>query len=296
MEKEYLIKKWLDNNLSDSELEAFKSLEDYDALVKLSNYSKGFKAPNFNQEAILDTIISQPKATPKKENWIVKALKVAAILVLCFSAYYYTTTLDTSYSTDFAEKKWIELPDHSTVNLNALSNITYNKNNWKTTRDINLQGEAFFNVEKGSSFNVITNNGTVTVLGTAFNVKHRDNFFEVTCYQGRVKVIHKDKTTILAKGETFLVVNGIIINRSTALDKPQWLSNTSAFKSIPLKEVIAEFERQYNVKVTTKNINTDLIFTGRFTHDNIDTALKSITLPIQLTYTKTNNTIILTRE
>ena len=109
-------------------------------------------------------------------------------------------------------------------------------------------------------------------------------------------MIHKDKTTILAKGETFLVVNGIIINRSTALDKPQWLSNTSAFKSIPLKEVIAEFERQYNVKVTTKNINTDLIFTGRFTHDNIDTALKSITLPIQLTYTKTNNTIILTRE
>ena len=102
--------------------------------------------------------------------------------------------------------------------------------------------------------------------------------------------------TKIKPGESFLVLNDLVINNQTVYSQPQWLTNTSAFKSLPLKEVIAELERQYNIKVETKNINTDLLFTGRFTHNNLDTALKSITQPLQLTYTKTNQTIILERE
>ena len=48
MKREDLIKKWLDNELNTQELEAFKMLEDYEALVKLSNSTKRFKAPEFN--------------------------------------------------------------------------------------------------------------------------------------------------------------------------------------------------------------------------------------------------------
>ena len=297
MEKEYLIKKWLDNSLTPEELEAFKALEDYEALTKLSNYTKGFKAPEYNQDEALKTVLHQIETKKQsKTNWLQPVLKIAAILVLCFGAYYYTTTLDTTFTTDFSEKISVELPDHSKVDLNALSSITFNKSDWKNNRNVSLKGEAFFDVEKGSTFNVNTANGIVTVLGTEFNVKQRENFFEVTCYEGLVQVSYKNNKTKIKPGESFLVLNGLIINNHTTDNKPQWLSNTSAFKSLPLKEVIAELERQYNIKVETKNINTDLLFTGRFTHDNLDTALKSITQPLQLNYTITNQTIILERE
>jgi len=297
MEKEYLIKKWLDNSLTPEELEAFKALEDYEALTKLSNYTKGFKAPVYNEDEALKTVLYQIETKKQsKVNWLQPVLKIAAILVLCFGAYYYTTTLDTTFTTDFSEKISVELPDHSKVDLNALSSITFNKSDWKNNRNISLKGEAFFDVEKGSTFNVNTSNGIVTVLGTEFNVKQRDNFFEVTCYEGLVQVTYKNNKTKIKPGESFLVLNDLVINNQTVYSQPQWLTNTSAFKSLPLKEVIAELERQYNIKVETKNINTDLLFTGRFTHNNLDTALKSITQPLQLTYTKTNQTIILERE
>ena len=45
MKREDLIKKWLDNELNTQELKAFKVLEDYEFLVKLSNSTKHFKAP-----------------------------------------------------------------------------------------------------------------------------------------------------------------------------------------------------------------------------------------------------------
>lgn len=297
MEKEYLIKKWLDNSLTPEELEAFKALEDYEALTKLSNYTKGFKAPEYNEDEALKTVLHQIETKKQsKVNWLQPVLKIAAILVLCFGAYYYTTTLDTTFTTDFSEKISVELPDHSKVDLNALSSITFNKSDWKNNRNVSLKGEAFFDVEKGSTFNVNTSNGIVTVLGTEFNVKQRDNFFEVTCYEGLVQVTYKNNKTKIKPGESFLVLKDLVINNQTVYNQPQWLTNTSAFKSLPLKEVIAELERQYNIKVETKNINTDLLFTGRFTHNNLDTALKSITQPLQLTYTKTNQTIILERE
>jgi len=297
MEKEYLIKKWLDNSLTPEELDAFKALEDYEVLTKLSNYTKGFKAPEYNEDEALKTVLHQIETKKQsKTNWLQPVLKIAAILVLCFGAYYYTTTLDTTFTTDFSEKISVELPDHSKVDLNALSSITFNKSDWKNNRNVSLKGEAFFDVEKGSTFNVNTSNGIVTVLGTEFNVKQRDNFFEVTCYEGLVQVTYKNNKTIIKPGESFLVLNDLVINNQTVYSQPQWLTNTSAFKSLPLKEVIAELERQYKIKVETKNINTDLLFTGRFTHNNLDTALKSITQPLQLTYTKTNQTIILERE
>jgi hypothetical protein len=65
---------------------------------------------------------------------------------------------------------------------------------------------------------------------------------------------------------------------------------------MPYKEVIAEFERQYNVAINANTIDTTQLFTGSFAHNNIDIAIKAITLPLHLTYSKTNSTITLKRE
>jgi ferric-dicitrate binding protein FerR (iron transport regulator) len=298
MNREALISKWLDNNLNDQELQAFKNLEDYDDLVKLNNNLQAFKADEYDTSKELETVLSTIKNKKQQPtHWFKPLMRVAAILAICFGLYYYTTTLDTTISTQFAQKTTIELPDASSVSLNAKSFLAYNKKQWNKERDVELEGEAFFKVAKGSSFHVITKSGTVTVYGTQFNVKQRDHYFEVICYEGLVGVTYKSHETKLKPGDSFLIIDGKSIakekeNRST----PSWLNNESTFKSMPYKAVIAEFERQYGVDITLLGIDSNLLFTGNFAHNNMDVALKAITLPLHVTYSKENNTIILKRE
>lgn len=297
MKRENLISKWLDNDLNDQELEAFKKLEDYDDLVKISNGVKAFKADDFDASKELDGVLNTIHSAKKQTHWLKPMLNIAAILAICFSLYYYTTTIDTAISTAMAEKTTIELPDASTVSLNAKTFLVYNKKSWKDERSVELEGEAFFKVAKGSSFSVITKSGKVTVFGTQFNVKQRNRYFEVICYEGVVGVTFNAQLSKLKAGDSFLIIDGKFItkekeNKST----PSWLNNESQFKSLPYREVLEEFERQFNVTFKSENIDTNQLFTGSFGHNNIEIALKSITLPLHLTYSKTNNTITLKRE
>ena len=299
MNREELISKWLDNNLNDQEIQAFKALEDYDDLVKLDTNLQAFKVDEYPTSTELESILSKIKSekSQPKTHWIKPFMRIAAILAVCFSLYYYTTTLDTTITTAVAQKTTIELPDASSVSLNTQSLLTFNKSQWEKERDVELEGEAFFKVAKGSTFKVKTKSGTVTVYGTQFNVKQRENYFEVICYEGLVGVTHNSKENKLKPGDSFLIIDGKTIakekeNRTT----PSWLNNESAFKSLPYKTIVSEFERQYGVDIMLINVDSTQLFTGSFTHDNLEVALKSITLPLHLTYSKTNNTIILKGE
>lgn len=298
MKREELISKWLDNNLNDQELETFKNLDDYDDLVKLNNNLQGFKAYDYNTSKQLENVLSTikiKKHTPT--HWIKPLMRVAAILAVCFSLYYYTTTLDTKISTEYAQKTTIELPDASRVSLNAKSYLAFNKKDWKQEREVKLQGEAFFKVAKGSSFKVKTTSGTVTVYGTKFNIKQRNNYFEVICYEGLVGVTYNSQETKLKRGKSFLIIDGKVIakERENRI-MPSWLNNASTFISLPYKTVVAEFERQYDVDITLIGIDSEQLFTGSFAHDNMELALKSITLPLYATYNKSNNTITIKGE
>jgi transmembrane sensor len=299
MKREDLIKKWLDNELNTQELEAFKLLEDYEFLVKLSNGTKRFKAPEFNTSEELKTVMQSINSTKQySRNWLKPLLRIAAIFAISFSVYYYTTTLDTNINTLAAQKSTTELPDASSVSLNALSTLTYNKKNWTTLRDVELKGEAYFKVAKGSKFNVITSSGTVTVLGTQFNVKQRENFFEVVCYEGSVDVYYKSNTQTLKPGDSFLIIDGKFIakEKETKLN-PSWINNESYFKSMSFAHVLHEFERQYDVTINSQHIDLEQLFSGSFVHNNKELALKSITLPLNLNYSiENNNSIVLTRE
>lgn len=297
MNRETLIKKWLDNELSAKELEAFKQLEDYEQLIKLSDRVQQFKAPAYDVDEALKTIMPKIAPKPKQTSIMKQLLRIAAIVVLGFSIFYYTTTLDTTLSTDVAQKTSIALPDASTVIMNAKSELTYNKHNWNKQRDISLIGEAYFKVTKGSSFNVKTSLGTVTVLGTQFKVKQRPDLFEVICYEGSVKVTHQGQDSILKPGDSFLILDGKLITKEKeTAPNPSWLNDKSYFKSMPLSYVLNEFERQYNLNFNAQNIDDNQIYTGSFTHKDIDLALKSITLPLNLNYSIKNNTVVLSRE
>ena len=296
MNREDLIKKWLDHNLNLKEQTAFEALDDYEDLVKLSKSLKGFKAPGYKEEPEFKTIKTLLKSK-SNFNWLRPLLKVAAVLLFGLSVFYYNSKLNTTIETLVAQQTIIELPDASKVELNALSNLTYNKSKWDKKRQVILDGEAFFRVAKGAKFDVKTDQGIVSVLGTEFNVKQRENYFEVTCFEGLVAVTYNKNTVKLKPGNRFAVIDGeIIANEKENKTQPSWTKSESAFTNRPFKFVINEFQRHYNIKIETNKVDTELLFTGGFPHKDIDLALKSITLPLGITYSKTKTVIVLKGE
>lgn len=287
MQENYLAK-WLSGELSEQELQEFEASEAYASFQKLKEASSGLQAPDFDVDQALLRFKEEHMAKAPKVislNPFRKFLKVAAVIaILLTGSYFYINSLNEKVTTGFAERSEVILPDNSELFLNADSRISYSEKNWDNQRNIKLDGEAFFKVAKGKKFTVSTEQGTVTVLGTQFNVENRKGIFEVTCYEGLVSVTHNGKEIKLPAGNSYVVINGKQVTGTPEGTQPSWMNNESSFESIPLKYVFAELERQFDVQVNTENINTDLLFTGSFNNTDLNMALKSISTPSQTRY------------
>ncbi|WP_299337172.1 FecR family protein [uncultured Psychroserpens sp.] len=295
MNKEQLVKKWLNNDLSDTESKAFNVLEDADLYKEIIEEAQRFSGHTNAKVASFDALDN--KLVSKKStsiHWIKVISGLAAIFVVGFALF---TLINkdqiSSFDTDVAQNETITLPDNSIVNLNELSQLTYNSSNWDENRSLDLNGEAFFDVEKGKRFDVNTEFGKVSVLGTEFNVLSRDSIFKVSCYEGLVQVRYKDDEIKLPAGTEFIVSSGKGLKLNIVIAEPYWLNNMSVFDNTSFTEVIEELQKQYNIKVQYPS-DLDIKFTGAFEHDNLENALKSISKPLNLTYTiqNTNEVII----
>lgn len=297
MNKDDLIEKWLKDELTNAEMEAFKQLEDYDLNMAIIENAKHFKASEISTVADFKAFMERyyaRKNSRKKTYWLNPLLKIAAVLVIAIGVYFtffFNNTVQVE--TLAGEKNTIELPDHSLVTLNTLSEIEYNKSQWNDKRIVHLDGEAFFNVTKGKTFEVKTTDGIVMVVGTQFNVKQRDHYFEVKCFEGKVRVSSNGIERILEMGDSYQILDGKFVESKTVSAAPSWLDNKSVFEAIPFKEVLAEMERQYNIEITYENINTGRLFTGGFVHDNLENALIAITKPMNLTYELSSSKLVI---
>lgn len=304
MKKEDLIQKWLNNEqLTKEELEAFEKLDAYDSYIKISETAKQFRAPEYVVTENLSKLkkelnskkINASRSTKKNLKIF---LRIAAIFVVGLGLYFsfFTTNRNTTVTTIASQKKDIQLPDKSLVKLNATSSITYDEKNWKNNRKLDLQGEAYFNVSEGQKFDVNTSLGIISVIGTRFNVKQREQLLEVICYEGVVSVTINNETKYLREHDV-IVYDSEVINKSKIADsEPQWYYNKSYFYKVPYSKVLKELEWQYGVKLETKNIDPTIVFTGNFVHSDIQTALKSITIPMRLKYVINNKTVTLYKE
>lgn len=298
MKKEELIKKWLDHDLSSEKQRDFEQLDDFEQLKKIDNGLKFIDAPEFNTKDEFSRLqLGEKHSKPNGMTLLNKVIRIAAVVVLGISIFYYVINNDTEILTEIAQQSTLVLPDNSTVKLNANSTISYNKWFWDSERKVALEGEAFFKVAKGEKFNVITEDGIVSVLGTEFNVKQRDGIFDVTCYEGMVAVEHNNTSLTLSPGMSFTIIDGKeVAKKNDTTTQPTWLRGESQFSSVPLKYVLIELESQYNVKVDHDNIDTSRLFSGSFSNKNLELALKSISIPLNLNYEIRGNTIILERE
>lgn len=298
MKEEELIKKWLNDELSPEELEAFKKLDAYSSYVKLSEKASHFKAPKFNEAESLEHLKFRIKSKSSKHFTSRFFAGLIAVFIIVFAVVKLLnkeTALET-YTTEVAASEIIHLPDQSEINLSANSSVSYDSQKWSQNRNLTLKGEAFFKVKKGEKFTVNTYHGAIEVLGTQFNVKSRNYGFEVTCFEGSVGVTIDDKQHILEEKDQLVLTHNSVKKTQTHFETPDWTRNSTVLKSTPLEDVLKEFENYYDVDFETSSINTSRLYTGSFTHSNIEIALKSITLPLDLTYKIKDKKVILTNK
>lgn len=183
------------------------------------------------------------------------------------------------------------LPDGSLIQLSTESELKYKKSSWKSIRNVEIIGEAYFDVEKSQiPFIVNLDNLTVTVLGTKFNVKHRDNMIEVAVNEGKVQVsdiAHEKHITLLA-GQMLRFADGEPPQQPQNVpfaNYPGWTQNKLMFYQDNLANVCREIERRFNVQVQLSNQDlAGIMVTGVLQADNIDSVLATLSILTQREY------------
>lgn len=299
MTREKLIQKRLDERLTPEEAKAFQALEDASELNRLFSAAARLEvaAPYDTEKELAAVLEKLPKKQKTIALWKKILIPAAAMIAICLGIVHYTTS-EKTIATLASEKTELQLPDGSTVYVNTESTVRYSERNWDNKRTIHLEGEAYFDVAKGSTFTVNTPSGTVTVLGTEFNIKQRNKTFEVVCYAGSVAVRFGTEKSILQPKDKLLILEKSLVSMTKeATVQPVWIEGRSVFKSTPYGAVIDALEKQFGVQIQTIQVDQTQLFTGSFVHDDLMEALKTISLPLQLNYEfKNSKTIVLSRE
>ncbi len=242
-------------------------------------------------EAGLEDAPKHSKLIPLKR---LAPLAVAASLALLLFFRFLFAGGSTDINSLAGETITYSLPDGSQVTLNALSTIHFSEKKWATDRTLTLEGEAFFQVSKGSAFDVVTANGTVSVLGTSFNVFSRETTLKVTCFEGKVRVTAANETdqAILAPGDG-AKLSGLSLERFAVelAEGPSWRRGMFEFDAEPLSVVFEELERQFDLEIIASPEILGSTYTGFFEKGDLEIALQAICWPKQLTYSKKGSTI-----
>ncbi len=300
MEEDYKLAKWLAEEMNETELADFEANADFDMYNKIKKHSSNLKTNSFDEKLILSNILSidkeKSKVIPLYKNWIFKI--AASIVLISGFTFLYKANVSTNKMTLGSQKTEFYLPDNSQVTLNSVSEIDYKKWFWDNNRTLELKGEAYFKVAKGKKFDVNTNLGKITVVGTQFNVKARENKLVVSCFEGKVLVSNKYDKKLIAKGEFVVFENGKIVkNGITADQNPTWLHNEISFDSDNLQNVLLELRRQYSIEFICNETVSDKKFTGTLPTNDLDIALQIIAKTYNLDYIKEGKSkIIFTKK
>jgi ferric-dicitrate binding protein FerR (iron transport regulator) len=191
------------------------------------------------------------------------------------------------------------LPDGSLVTLNKDTKISYADNFKGKTRNIKLQGEAFFKVanDKGKPFIVNVNDVTITVLGTSFNVKNTNGETEVIVESGLVRVEHAGKKVELKPNERALITsNDTALQKESSTDKLYNYYSSKQFvcDNTPLWKLVEKLNEAYNANITIENPSLkSLPLTTTFNDESLDNILKIISETLDVTVEKNGNNIML---
>lgn len=214
------------------------------------------------------------------------------------------------------EKAQIILSDGSHVWINSDSKLRYPVMFGEASRDVTLEGEAFFDVVKkhGKTFVVNTRDVKVNVLGTAFNVKcyPGDEKTQTIVVRGEVKVedIHGEKKAIIIKpnematlqkritpDQTTSHLNSITVRKVDPESMVSWKDQLLVFNGEPFEDLAIKMERWFNVriKIDDMELKTER-YSGKFVHnETVYQVLEAIKITTPIVYKVEKDTIIISK-
>lgn len=258
-------------------------------------------------------VIEMEKFEKQKRGKVLPLLfKIAAAAIIVAGLFvtvnYFVAGRDhlKTYAAVYGERKNIQLPDGSVVTLNAGSNIKINEKYGLTTRDVYLEGEAFFEVKHDTArpFIVHTPAMDVKALGTAFNVKAylNEKNTETTLISGLVEITLKENNNrkmLLYPNQKIEWHNGnvnpsnnnlatankenpstdslskkIVVTSDGDIKEIAWKENKLIFDDEEFCNIAVLLERWYGVKINFEDPSIcHYRFTGTYEKEDLNTVL-----------------------
>ena len=195
----------------------------------------------------------------------------------------------------YGQKRTFSLPDGSTVKLNAGSKITFPGSFGTKSREVSLQGEAFFQVEEDPKrpFVIVSKGIRTKVLGTSFVIRayEEDVRVYVAVKSGRVAVstLEKGKNVFLSPDEMALYSEGAEDISKKIIEDPSlffgWTDQALVFKRNSLQEVLKTASRWYDVDFNiTVSVLFDKRFTGSYKNPTLDELMTSLAYAYDFNY------------
>jgi len=239
-----------------------------DTWDKTKSYPENFKVDTRAAWQKLRTSICVEPPKPKVKTigfsrWIAVALSAVLVATVGWLLFRPRPSAKLIEVKTFAgQHKEVVLPDGSKVWLNVNSSISYAENfNDGGQREVELRGEAFFDVEKNpvKPFVISTGETLTQVLGTSFDVKQEEEgTIRVAVVTGKVSfksVENPKQELILEPGEAGVISKEGYAGKSKYSDRNflYWKSKQLNFENVPLFQVIETLEDAYQVSFVLKD-------------------------------------------
>lgn len=241
-----------------------------------------------------EATVPLPVRRLRSQGWYWLAASVALVTgTLAFLYPHLFLDSNVQISSGYGETKTVFLPDSSRVTLNANSQLSYARDWQRGSRDVYLEGEAFFEVRKISrkrtqsasattyrKFRVHTQDVTVEVLGTTFDVHHRRGETKVVLKTGQVKVLDNaaGKAILMKPGEMVRATRQELVKQEVdPTPYTAWKDNQLVFDNISLNEIARLLEDNYDYRVAIEgNQLGQKTFRGTFPANDIDLLLQTL--------------------
>jgi transmembrane sensor len=210
-------------------------------------------------------------------------IAAAAVIVVAFLVFTGRQSIQNNDLQAFSYR----LPDQSRVVLSSGSKVSFS-GNFKD-RTVRLKGEGYFEVLKGTSFEVKTSSGIVQVLGTRFSVKESGRKLEVICYEGSVRVSNRETGRILSSGDGVSLSDkemDVVENQYGSY--PSFALFQAAYSNHEISDVIEDLELFFGISISSQ-VRESRYYTGRFETGNPEVALTLLCEPLDLNFRKDMN-------
>lgn len=275
---------WLSESNENSKIlhsvsQIWKASEDksQDILIQELNLEEDWKSIsdhiNTSDEEQKKARILKFKRLRKRQQFVSRFMKVAILVLVAVASglltlQYAPAPQEKVYDpvfneiiTSAGERARIDLGDGSKVTLNSASKLIMPETFSQKTREVELQGQAFFDIEsdRNRPFLIHTQTGVIEVVGTSFDVRSysEDDLIEVVVREGTVEISQQ------AEPEQKLIVNegykGSIVVSENRLNLKWvddldsyfgWLEGRLVFREDPLHNVFRQIERIYDVEIS----------------------------------------------